>query len=1109
MFREANFRWENVIKSCESNFPKAAATTKSSRPFLKANQEEPLNFAGANFTILERHHELVVAAEAGGATVHAIVQVRVADVNDNAPHFLQPDPYFTVIEEDDRDLPSVVTKVEARDRDRQDQLGLHYTLSGDGVDGYSPEDAYFTINPRTGELIQQRALDRDAPRGKEVWKVKIQVRDGQEPWPTLQEDSLSSSGVRIRRHGNAVEAERRNNNRGGYRESINEGYIRRIEGLARNRTDEGVLGYKEDVTSSSGRGEGEIKRKDVVMREKREEGEYERTADNGDRKWKDEEVQAQRRGEGERERRGEGDIERRIEGDTYKSKNEKEKQRGGKGMEKRTNQGEKEWRRRRRNVEQETDGKITGKRQSEGNHRIITTLATSTAMRERGDRTIITDILRDTEHQLTIPETPSTKQTTKRVTKSKTDPEDHTHTRIKSHDHVSATRLKGEIGINVLTPSHYIGHNNTSVLKPRGMDEASDRSKPESLHLEKNSHRTVYDPLHLYTQGTISKPELPSSKTHANTTPLKPYDTRIMKTPSITPREETSINVPRHNIAREEEAHPTRRKFVDTSTREKHNVGEDDKKTHHDYTKHVDTITLNNKNIINQNMYGLDIKTGSNETLHLGSTTTKVHDSTLSQNLNRVYQAVNTSTLYTHELRWETKHPVTDGESLKQNASKNAKKSTLRKLWLKNHPFSTKSQRNSDSETPKVTRKTTESTEEKLANSADIQQEIVVLKHGNSSLQINDNLSATHTSDCSNVESINYSDIHTFNSSNMAKVMTSSLPTPLGKSPSRDPGVLNYVYRSSTTPHWVKANSRNGLHHIISKRGLRESTGTHTLSLDTNLNNTSLDDKVGLDDATERVTNKTNARIEFSKPTHRSVSLRSPRDNDKPRNPRDVSEVSYNTRHPFTRRDHYTSRVLQREHFNPRNIPADNYNPRDNSTGYYTSRDLYTGPYNPTYISGNPHDSYNKPRDHYNPRSIPEHQPLSNDHQHRHLDNTKMTHRDHIMRSVLPRSARDIPRDRYTSDHYGDYEDMDSGGGGGCEDVSVFGGEYWNATTSSGGGGRWRNGGGRGRGGNSRVHLVETTVTMMVKDINDNPPVFPNTTMFGEVQENGPIGEYQ
>nr|XP_027218828.1 putative neural-cadherin 2 [Penaeus vannamei] len=41
--------------------------------------------------------------------------------------------------------------------------------------------------------------------------------------------------------------------------------------------------------------------------------------------------------------------------------------------------------------------------------------------------------------------------------------------------------------------------------------------------------------------------------------------------------------------------------------------------------------------------------------------------------------------------------------------------------------------------------------------------------------------------------------------------------------------------------------------------------------------------------------------------------------------------------------------------------------------------------------------------------------------------------------------------------------------------------------------------------GGRRVHVVESVLTVLVKDINDNPPVFPNATMFGEVQENGPI----
>ena len=42
----------------------------------------------------------------------------------------------------------------------------------------------------------------------------------------------------------------------------------------------------------------------------------------------------------------------------------------------------------------------------------------------------------------------------------------------------------------------------------------------------------------------------------------------------------------------------------------------------------------------------------------------------------------------------------------------------------------------------------------------------------------------------------------------------------------------------------------------------------------------------------------------------------------------------------------------------------------------------------------------------------------------------------------------------------------------------------------------------------SRVHVAETVVTLTLKDVNDNAPEFPNATMFGQVQENGPIGKY-
>ncbi|XP_045138941.1 putative neural-cadherin 2 isoform X2 [Portunus trituberculatus] len=124
-------------------------------------------------------HEFVVLGEGGGSAAHALVRVVVADVNDNPPVFVRPRPHVTVIEEDDRDLPLPLAKVEANDIDKVDTGSLLYTISGDGVDGYASSDAYFTVDPNSGEVIQRKALDRDPPTGRTVWRVKVTVRDGQ------------------------------------------------------------------------------------------------------------------------------------------------------------------------------------------------------------------------------------------------------------------------------------------------------------------------------------------------------------------------------------------------------------------------------------------------------------------------------------------------------------------------------------------------------------------------------------------------------------------------------------------------------------------------------------------------------------------------------------------------------------------------------------------------------------------------------------------------------------------------------------------------------------------------------------------------------------------
>ncbi|KAF2363771.1 Reverse transcriptase domain [Trinorchestia longiramus] len=103
-------------------------------------------------------HNLIVAAEAEGVTAHSLVHVAAGDVNDNPPVFSDPMPTVTVIEEDDRDLPLSIAQVSAVDSDRVDKGGLLYTLTGDGVDGLPPQDAFFSIDPRTGVVTQLRVV---------------------------------------------------------------------------------------------------------------------------------------------------------------------------------------------------------------------------------------------------------------------------------------------------------------------------------------------------------------------------------------------------------------------------------------------------------------------------------------------------------------------------------------------------------------------------------------------------------------------------------------------------------------------------------------------------------------------------------------------------------------------------------------------------------------------------------------------------------------------------------------------------------------------------------------------------------------------------------------
>lgn len=57
------------------------------------------------------------------------------------------------------DLWACWRQVEVVDADSSDAGGLVFRVSGDGVDQHAQGDAFFTINARTGDLIQLRVSE--------------------------------------------------------------------------------------------------------------------------------------------------------------------------------------------------------------------------------------------------------------------------------------------------------------------------------------------------------------------------------------------------------------------------------------------------------------------------------------------------------------------------------------------------------------------------------------------------------------------------------------------------------------------------------------------------------------------------------------------------------------------------------------------------------------------------------------------------------------------------------------------------------------------------------------------------------------------------------------
>ncbi|XP_061575163.1 protocadherin-23 [Cololabis saira] len=101
-------------------------------------------------------------ASLANITASATVVVLVLDINDNAPVFSSEIYYFTVAE--GSSLQGLVGTVKALDKDSGKNSQLSYILLSDGK--------FFRINPRTGEIFNWVALDREQ-QGQHSLKVMV------------------------------------------------------------------------------------------------------------------------------------------------------------------------------------------------------------------------------------------------------------------------------------------------------------------------------------------------------------------------------------------------------------------------------------------------------------------------------------------------------------------------------------------------------------------------------------------------------------------------------------------------------------------------------------------------------------------------------------------------------------------------------------------------------------------------------------------------------------------------------------------------------------------------------------------------------------------------
>lgn len=157
----------------DSSFKGSSLSIDSEVPFTLSPQNgkyllstsKPLDYE------MKREHHISVVANGRSAEAHSrlVIRVMVADVNDNAPHFLQSH-YQLEVEENNQPGKSLL-RVSASDADSGYNGRVTYRLD-------KHTSTIFNIDPVTGQLSVSASLDREQ---QDVYKLTVFARDSGSP----------------------------------------------------------------------------------------------------------------------------------------------------------------------------------------------------------------------------------------------------------------------------------------------------------------------------------------------------------------------------------------------------------------------------------------------------------------------------------------------------------------------------------------------------------------------------------------------------------------------------------------------------------------------------------------------------------------------------------------------------------------------------------------------------------------------------------------------------------------------------------------------------------------------------------------------------------------